>query len=125
MILSERSLNRLAGVHPDLVRVVKRAAELTEIPFVVTEGLRTLERQKQLVASGASTTMKSRHITGHAVDLAAMVGDEIRWDWPLYAKLAKAMKAAAAELKVAIEWGGDWRTFKDGPHFQLTWKAYP
>lgn len=125
MILSERSLNRLAGVHPDLVRVVKRAAELTEIPFVVTEGLRTVERQKQLVASGASTTKKSRHITGHAVDLAAMVGDEIRWDWPLYAKLAKAMKSAAAELKVAIEWGGDWRTFKDGPHFQLTWKAYP
>lgn len=125
MILSERSLNRLAGVHPDLVRVVKRAADLTEIPFVVTEGLRTVERQKQLVASGASTTMKSRHITGHAVDLAAMVGDEIRWDWPLYAKLAKAMKSAAAEMKVAIEWGGDWRTFKDGPHFQLTWKAYP
>lgn len=123
--LSPRSMQRLEGVHPDLARVVKRAAELTEIPFVVTEGLRTMERQKQLVASGASTTIKSRHITGHAVDLAAMVGDEIRWDWPLYAKLAKAMKAAAAELKVAIEWGGDWRTFKDGPHFQLTWKAYP
>lgn len=123
--LGQRSLDRLNGVHPDLVKVVKRAIQLTPIDFTVTEGLRTVERQKQLLAAGASQTMKSRHITGHAVDLAALVDGEVRWDWPLYAKIAKAMKDAAAELGVAIEWGGDWKSLKDGPHFQLTWKAYP
>lgn len=123
--LSRRSLDNLKGVHPDLVRVVKRAIEITPIDFVVTEGLRTRERQKQLVAAGASQTMNSRHITGHAVDLAAWVAGQVRWDWPLYEKLAQAMKQAAKELKVALEWGGDWKTFKDGPHFELSRKVYP
>ena len=124
--LSKRSLDRLAGVHADLVKVVKRAIEISEIDFCVTEGLRTRERQEQLVKAGASKTTRSRHLTGHAVDLAAMIDGEIRWDWPLYDKLAKAMKTAAAEeLNVKIEWGGDWKTFKDGPHFQLPWKDYP
>lgn len=123
--LSKRSLDRLAGVHEDLIKVVKRAIEISEIDFCVTEGLRTRERQEQLVKAGASKTTRSRHLTGHAVDLAAMIGGEIRWDWPLYDKLAKAMKAAAEELNVKIEWGGDWVSFKDGPHFQLPWKDYP
>lgn len=123
--LSKRSLDRLAGVHADLVKVVKRAIEISEIDFCVTEGLRTRERQEQLVKAGASKTTRSRHLTGHAVDLAAMIDGEIRWDWPLYDKLAKAMKTAAEELNVKIEWGGDWKTFKDGPHFQLPWKDYP
>lgn len=125
MILSPRSEKALAGVHPDLVRVVRRAAEITAIDFIVTEGLRSQARQKQLVAAGASKTMKSRHLTGHAVDLAALVAGKVRWDWPLYAKLAEAMKRAAAELGVPLEWGGDWKSFKDGPHFQLPWKQYP
>lgn len=123
--LSKRSLDRLAGVHADLVKVVKRAIEISEIDFCVTEGLRTRERQEQLVKAGASKTTRSRHLTGHAVDLAAVIGGEIRWDWPLYDKLAEAMKTAAEELNVKIEWGGDWKTFKDGPHFQLPWKDYP
>ena len=123
MTLNVRSEKNLAGVHPDLVKVVRLAAE--RAVFVVTEGLRTPERQAQLVAAGASKTTKSRHLTGHAVDLAALVGDEIRWDWPLYKKLADVMKQAAQELNVPIEWGGDWRTFKDGPHFQLPWQQYP
>lgn len=123
--LSQRSQDKLRGVHPDLVRVVCRAIQLTAVDFTVTEGLRTAARQKQLVAAGASQTMRSRHITGHAVDLAAIVGKQIRWDWPLYAQLATAMKQAAQELGVAIEWGGDWKTLKDGPHFQLPWKGYP
>jgi peptidoglycan L-alanyl-D-glutamate endopeptidase CwlK len=122
--LSKRSLDRLAGVHPDLVKVVRRAIELTEVDFVVTEGLRTKERQAELFKAGASTTMNSRHITGHAVDLAAWVG-EVRWDWALYHKLADAMKLAAAELGVSIVWGGDWVSFKDGPHFELNRKVYP
>lgn len=123
--LGEKSINRLAGVHPDLVKVVKAAIAITPIDFAVTEGLRTVERQKQLVASGASKTMKSRHITGHAVDLAAVINGEIHWDWPLYSKIAAAMKQAAQTVGVPIEWGGDWKSFRDGPHFQLPWGQYP
>lgn len=123
--LGVRSRARLEGVHPDLVKVVERAIVLTTVDFTVLEGLRTLERQAQLVKSGASQTMNSRHLTGHAVDLGAWVTNQVRWDWPLYHKIAKAMKAAAQELEIAIEWGGDWQSFPDGPHFQLPWKDYP
>jgi peptidoglycan L-alanyl-D-glutamate endopeptidase CwlK len=125
MILGKRSLERLSGVHPDLVKVVKRAIEITKVDFSVTEGLRTKERQAKLVAAGASQTMKSRHITGHAVDIAAWIGREVRWDWPLYAEIAKAMKQAAKELDVPIIWGGDWVSFNDGPHFELSRDKYP
>lgn len=123
--LGAKSLAKLKGVHPDLVKVVQRAIEFTEVDFTVTEGLRTLERQRQLVKAGASKTLNSRHLTGHAVDLAALVSGEIRWDWPLYHKLAAAMKKAAVELKIPLEWGGSWKTFKDGPHFQLPFSKYP
>lgn len=123
--LGQRSLSRLEGVHPDLVRVVKRAAAMSPIDFTVLEGLRTLDRQKQLMAAGATKTMNSRHLTGHAVDLAPMIGGTVRWDWPLYHQLAAIVKDAAKAENVPIEWGGDWRTFKDGPHWQLPWKQYP
>ncbi len=125
MNLDDRSRKRLEGVHPDLVAVVLGAAQITEVDFIVTEGLRTKERQEQLVRAGASKTLKSRHLTGHAVDLAAKVGNEVRWDWPLYHKLAAAMKDSAAALGIEIEWGGDWKSFPDGPHFQLPWAIYP
>ncbi len=122
--LGTRSITRLNGVHPDLVRVVKRAASISSIDFTVLEGLRTLQRQKELFAAGASKTMKSRHLDGHAVDLAPVMDGEVRWDWPLYHKLAAIVKDAAHVEGVAIEWGGDWK-MRDGPHFQLTWNAYP
>ena len=125
IVLGHRSLARLEGVHPDLVRVVKKAAAMSPLDFTVLEGLRTLERQKQLSQLGATKTLNSRHLTGHAVDLAPMVGGTVRWDWPLYHRLAKIIKEAAATENVPIEWGGDWRTFKDGPHWQLPWKTYP
>jgi peptidoglycan L-alanyl-D-glutamate endopeptidase CwlK len=125
IVLGQRSLSRLDGVHPDLVRVVKKAAVLSDLDFTVLEGIRSVERQKQLVSQGASKTMNSRHITGHAVDLAPMIVGEVRWDWPLYHKLAKVVKAAAADEKVPLQWGGDWRAFKDGPHWELPWKFYP
>lgn len=130
-ILSQRSLGRLTGVHPDLVRVVKTAIKLSTVDFLVGEGLRSIARQKQLVAQGASTTMNSRHLTGHAVDLLALLdtdgdGDkEVSWHWPSYYRIAEAMKLAAKAEKVPLEWGGDWRTFKDGPHFQLPFAQYP
>lgn len=122
---SQKSLDRLVGVHPDLVSIVNRALELSEVDFAVLEGVRSKTRQEQLVKAGASQTMKSRHITGHAVDLGAYVAGSIRWDWSLYYKIADAMKAAAKELDIPLEWGGDWVSFKDGPHFQLPWKEYP
>ena len=122
--LSTRSNNNLAGVHPDLVSVVNRAIEITSIDFCVTEGVRSKGRQLQLVKSGASKTMNSRHLTGHAVDLAALIDGKVHWDWPLYYKLADAMKAAAKELDVKLDWGGDWKRFKDGPHFELSRKVY-
>lgn len=124
-VLGARSRQRLQGVHPDLVKVVQRAISISEVDFTVLEGLRTEARQRQLVAQGASRTMRSRHLTGHAVDLGALIGGQVRWDWPLYYKIADAMKRAAKELNIPIEWGGDWRKFKDGPHFQLPWKEYP
>ena len=102
-----------------------RAIELTPVDFTVLEGLRTPERQKTLVAAGASQTLKSRHLDGHAVDLGAWVDEQVDWSWPLYHKIADAMKTAAADLKIPIEWGGDWSQFRDGPHWQLPWKEYP
>jgi peptidoglycan L-alanyl-D-glutamate endopeptidase CwlK len=125
IVLGQRSLSRLEGVHPDLVRVVKKAAAMSSLDFTVLEGLRTPARQKQLYDQGATKTMNSRHITGHAVDLAPMIGGTVRWDWPLYHQLAEVVKAAAKAENVPIQWGGDWRTFKDGPHWELPWKAYP
>lgn len=123
--LGARSLAKLAGVHPDLIAIVKRAIEISDVDFVVTEGMRTKDRQKELVSKGASTTMHSRHLTGHAVDLAAMIGKEVRWDWPLYSRIAGAMKQAAVEQGKPLIWGGDWKTFKDGPHFELSRSFYP
>ena len=117
--LGATSLARLKGVHPDLIKVVKRAIELTPIDFTVLEGLRTKERQKQLVAKGASKTMNSYHITGHAVDIAPLVDGKVTWDWKYYNQLAPIIKQAAKELGVNITWGGDWKTFKDGPHWQI------
>jgi peptidoglycan L-alanyl-D-glutamate endopeptidase CwlK len=129
--LLPRDRARLEGVHRDLVRVVERGRDI--VPFIVTEGVRTRERQARLVAIGASRTMASRHLTGHAVDLAYWLDDgdgvpehgEIRWDWPVYEQLGAAMKAAARELGVPIVWGGDWAAFRDGPHFELDRTAYP
>lgn len=115
----------LRGVHPDLVKVVRRAAAISNIDFKVLEGVRSTARQRELVKKGASQTMNSRHLTGHAVDLGVVVGGTIRWDWPLYYKLADIVKQAAKDVGVPIEWGGDWRTFKDGPHWQLPRKKYP
>ena len=123
--LGQRSKDRLKGVHPDLVKVVERAIEITTVDFTVLEGLRTPERQKTLMESGASQTLNSRHITGHAVDLGAWVDNQVDWSWPLYHKIASSMKEAASELEVAIVWGGDWSRFKDGPHYELDRRKYP
>lgn len=147
----EKSLKELTGVHPDLVAVVKRALELTVQDFSVHDGIRTLEEQKKLVASGASQTMDSRHLTGHAVDLVPYINGKLRWEWePIY-KIADAVRIAANELGTPIRWGGAWdvsftdtsdspedlvidyvarrkkagkKAFIDGPHFELPKSKY-
>jgi peptidoglycan L-alanyl-D-glutamate endopeptidase CwlK len=132
--LTKRDTERLKNVHPDLVRVVVMASELAPpgMPFTVIQGARTHAEQVQNVARGASKTMRSRHLPESnacnmscAVDLAPMIGGAVRWDWPLYYKLAPIIKAAATKVGVPIEWGGDWKSFKDGPHFQLPASKYP
>lgn len=122
--LSAKSNERLIGVHPDLVRVVHRALQLSPIDFGISEGLRSMERQLQLKKAGASKTLNSRHLSGHAVDVVAYLNGEVRWDWPLYEQIAAAFRQAARELDVPIVWGGDWTTLKDGPHFELSWSKY-
>ena len=123
--LSEHSLKRLQGVHPDLVAVVRLAITLTAQDFRVIEGLRTRERQRYLVEKGASKTMNSRHLTGHAVDLAPIVDGQVSWDWHHFYPIAEAMKQAAKIKGVPVEWGGDWAKFRDGPHWQLPRGKYP
>ena len=123
--LSQRSRAALQGVHPDLVVVVEAAIELTPVDFMVSEGLRTAARQAELVRAGASRTLNSRHLTGHAVDVAAWVDGQVRWDWPLYPRIAEAFKAAAKGRGVRLIWGGDWPRLRDGPHFELDRGAYP
>ena len=141
IVLGQRSLSRLEGVHPDLVRVVKKAAAISDLDFTVLEGLRTLERQRKLVAEGASRTMKSRHLTGHAVDLGVLIDGSVRWDWGLYLRLGEVMRKASLAEGIPIRWGGTWkllsaingpitakilsRSFPDGPHFEIDPKKYP
>ena len=122
----KRSEGNLVGVHRDLVRVMRRAIATTPIDFVVIEGIRTIERQKQLVAQGASRTMRSRHIHGFAVDIAPIGLDgKISFSWNLYYPLGETVKQAASLEGVPIIWGADWPRFKDGPHFELPRKLYP
>ena len=148
--LSRRSQRRLTGVHPDLVQVIEYAIDITPVDFSVLEGLRSLERQLQLIQQGASKTMHSRHLSGHAVDLGIYIDGGIRWDFGLYMQLAEAIKQAAIECHVSVEWGASWSCLNseldlqagvaryvqrqqdrgrsaliDGCHFQLPWSMYP
>ena len=127
----KRSLDNLRGVHPDLVKVVYRALELSPIDFTITEGLRTVARQKELVAKGLSKTMNSRHITGHAIDIVPLPVD---WNNAQpFVEVSKYFFQAAKELGVAIRWGGDWNEngdwrdekFRDLPHYELKRSVYP
>jgi len=125
MSFSQRSQKKLEGVHPDLVAVVALALEECSIPFEITDGVRTLEYQKSLVAKGASKTMKSRHLTGHAVDVVTTPDGNVSWDMEYYRIIAQSIKAAADYLETPIVWGGDWKSFVDGPHFELSSSSYP
>lgn len=112
-------------MHPDLLRVLTRFHALYGKPYKVLEVRRSLKRQRQLLAEGATKTLNSRHLNGCAFDVAPLVGRAVSWHWPHYYPLALSMKQAAREVGVPIEWGGDWKSFKDGPHWQLPWASYP
>lgn len=124
-VFSQRSENCLSGVHPDLVCLARRALVYSEVDFCITEGIRTKERQKNLFVQGKSHTMHSRHLTGHAIDVAAVLKGNVSWDWPLYELIHEAFYRASGELKIPFEWGGSWTTLRDGPHYQLPVKDYP
>lgn len=130
---SQRSLNNLRGVHYDMDQVVKTALTLTPVDFMVIDGLRTIEEQRINVARRVSKTMRSRHLTGHAVDIVPWgdfdkdgdIDGEDLFNFAVeYRKIAAAMKQAAQELGIKIEWGYDLWGW-DMPHFQLPWKEYP
>ena len=122
--LSQRSRDRLVGVHPDLVRVVELAILLTTVDFSVVDGVRTLNKQREYFNRGKSKTMNSRHLTGHAVDLAPWVHGEIDWsDGPHWLAISDAMKQAAYSERIPLTWGGEWE-WQDKPHFELPWSTY-
>ena len=123
--LGQRSKERLSGVHPDLVKVIEEAIKESPLDFSITEGLRTKERQKELFDSGKSQTMNSRHITGKAVDIAVLLDGKVTWDFKHYQTAADHIKKVAKELGIELVWGGDWQSFKDGPHFELNRSVYP
>jgi peptidoglycan L-alanyl-D-glutamate endopeptidase CwlK len=118
-VLGAKSLQKLEGVHKDLVKVVKRAIELTDTDFTVGEGLRTKERQAKLFAEGKSKTLNSKHLTGRAVDLWVLKDGKVTWEKAAYDHLAPFVKQAAKELGINIRWGGDFKGFFDGPHYEL------
>jgi len=120
-----RTAANLATVHPDLQKLAHRADELTEVEFLVTEGIRTMKRQRELVAAGASQTLKSRHLTGHAIDIVPLIGSEVCWKSQAFWLPLEAFRKAARELAIDVEFGADWRTLKDLPHIQLSRKSYP
>jgi peptidoglycan L-alanyl-D-glutamate endopeptidase CwlK len=117
--LGKKSLERLAGVKEPLQNVIKSAIVDSPYDFSITCGLRTIEEQKVLVATGKSKTMKSKHLTGDAVDIAVFVDGKLTWELKYYKTVATHIKKVAAKLGVKITWGGDWQSFIDGPHFQL------
>jgi len=128
--LGKKSLERLDGVHPDMVRVVKRAITISKLDFGVTEGLRTVERQRELLAAGKSTTMKSMHLPkedgySYAIDLYCRdVNGNVTWSHDWFRWVIQAMMTAAIIERVPIKAGGLWRTFQDSPHFEIDLQEY-
>ena len=123
-MLNARSEKALVGVHPDLVAVVRRAAEIMPGGFIITEGMRTKERQRILFAKGLSKTLNSRHLYGLAVDFAPLLDGDVTWKTPAFLPVIKAFRQAAEELKVPIVSGSEWKTFKDYPHIELSRAVY-
>lgn len=127
-MFTERSKLNLEGVHPDLVKVLVDAyagIQLLGVDVIVTEGVRDGLRQQKLLAEGKSQTLNSRHLTGHALDIAVIKDGTATWDLEYYRQVADVVKDSAKAHGIDVEWGGDWSSLVDGTHFQLSWAAYP
>ena len=118
-LLNQRSLQNLQGVHPSLVKLMKTAILSSPFPFMITEGLRSIERQKQLFQEGKTKTLDSYHLKGRAVDIAVIVENHITWNYSFYEKVAKHILKIAHRKHLKITWGGTWNTLVDAVHFQL------
>ena len=119
-----RSRLALRGIHPDLRKLADLAIKYSEVDFRITEGLRTSKRQQELFNLGATRTLNSRHLTGHAVDVVALVGGKVSYNYDLYKKINAAFDKASKELKIPYRWGGTFKKLVDGPHFELDAKVY-
>lgn len=119
-----RSLSNLVGVHEDLQKVMHQSISTSPYDFTITEGLRSPGRQQRMVDEGKSTTLRSRHLTGHAIDLAVLVNGKVIWDLKEYQELAIHIMAVAKELEVPMVWGGSWKTLVDAVHYELDRKVY-
>lgn len=120
---SARSRERLATCHPDLIRLMNEAISTapSDMDFTILCGFRNKSDQDAAVAAGNSTTPwpRSRHnaTPSQAVDIAPYPVD---WnDLGRFRKLSAHIKATAARLGIPIEWGGDWKSPVDMPHYQL------
>jgi len=122
-VFSQRSLGNLKGVDPRLVSIATLALTYSPIDFIVTDGLRTKEEQQVFFDKGLSKTMNSRHLTGHAIDVAVWHEGDVSWDEKLYASLYVHFKDAADRLNYPLEWGGNWSGSWDSVHYQIPWKA--
>ena len=118
-ILSKKSKERLKGVDSSLIKLMEESIKESPYDFGITEGIRTPERQKQLYDEGKSKTLKSKHLVGKAVDIAILVDGNITWDKKYYQEVAEHIKKIAKKLGVDIRWGGEFKNFFDGPHFEL------
>ncbi|RGY61952.1 M15 family peptidase [Fusobacterium ulcerans] len=116
---SKRSLDNLKGVDERLVKLMEEVLSISPYDFGITEGLRTIEKQKEYVRTGKSQTMNSYHLKGKAVDIVVYKDGEVTWDLKYYKEIANIVKETATEKGLKITWGGDWKTLVDGPHFQL------
>jgi peptidoglycan L-alanyl-D-glutamate endopeptidase CwlK len=116
---SKASLEKMNGVNSKLINLMKEAIKESPYDFGITEGIRTLKRQKELFAEGKTKTLKSYHLVGKAVDIKIYVNGKITWDFKYYKEVSDHIKEVARKLGYVITWGGDWKTFKDGPHFQI------
>ena len=116
---SNRSLNNLKGVDMKLVDLMTEVLQKSPYDFGITEGLRTIEKQKEYVKAGKSQTMKSYHLRGKAVDIVVYKDGKVTWDLKYYKEVADVIKSVAKSKGVRITWGGDWKTLVDGPHFQI------
>jgi peptidoglycan L-alanyl-D-glutamate endopeptidase CwlK len=125
MTWGKTSLYNLKGIHPDLRQLADRALYLSPVDFRIVDGLRTLAEQKENLKKGVSKTLRSRHLTGHAIDFAVLKLGEIDWyDLTSFGVIGQCFRTASAELKIKIVWGGEWK-WKDWGHIQLDWGAYP